>query len=145
MSKHVLTYLATQSFFPGTEEWQSAGMMTRKPEWAAVGEFFTLSVIISNHCDLPNEMFKRVHWEGKKQNQNKQKKPHWAIFKKLHLPSLDKMWKGPGINMGIELFVLFELYWRKWNLTPLSIYQAICQYRNSRVKLLVLLTKLSVY
>lgn len=61
---------------------------------------FILSVIISNHCDLPNEMFKRVHWEGKKQNQNKQKKPHWAIFKKLHLASLDKSVEGARHQHG---------------------------------------------
>lgn len=106
---------------------------------------FILSVIISNHCDLPNEMFKRVHWEGKSKIKTNKKSPTELSLKSYIWPAWIKVWKGPGINMGIELFVVFELYWRKWYLTPLSIYQAICQYRKSRFKLLALLTKHSVY
>lgn len=45
----------------------------------------------------------------KKQKQNQTNQHQTTLLsypKKLHLPSLDKMWKGLGINMGTELFVL---------------------------------------
>lgn len=89
-------------------------MIEKNSDWG-----FNLDVVISNQCYLPN-IFPRVHWEGIKAEPKQTKQPHWAIFKKIHLPSLDKMWKGPSIDMGIELFVQFELCWGKWNLTLLS-------------------------
>lgn len=115
-------------------------MMTwRNHDWA-----FNLNAVISNQCYLPNEVFIRVHWEGIKVWPKQTKKPNWAIFKKLHLPSLDKMWKGPSIDMGNWIICLVWALLRKME-SNTSIYQEICQGRRSWVKLLPLLTKCSVH